>query len=125
MSNHSDRFHAAMLAVAGHGNIKQRLIGAFEEHLAVIDDKELPLAIREEFAELRSLVTGVEPLNGEGRIRATVRKMSIPEADRCAHRLVELYTRVVRIGDREDEVVPLNIGEPTAVPAFLLKSASS
>jgi hypothetical protein len=51
--------------------------------------------------------------------------MSVPEADRCAHSLVELYGRVIRLGDREDEVVPLNIGEPTGIPAFLLKSASS
>ena len=125
MSNHIDRFHAAMLAVAGHGNVKQRLIGAFEEHLSVIEDEELPVAVREEFAELKSLVTGVEPLNGEGRIRATVRKMSVPEADRCAHALVELYSRVVRSTDRDEEVVPLNIGEPTGIPSFLLKSASS
>ena len=125
MSNHVDRFHAAVLVVAGHGNIKQRLIGAFEEHLSVVEDEELPVAIREEFAELKSLVTGVEPLNGEGRIRATVRKMSVPEADRCAHGLIELYSRLVRMEDKEEEVVPLNIGEPTGVPAFLLKSASS
>ena len=89
MSNHVDRFHAAVLVVAGHGNIKQRLIGAFEEHLSVVEDEELPVAIREEFAELKSLLTGVEPLNGEGRIRATVRKMSVPEADRCAHWIVD------------------------------------
>jgi hypothetical protein len=125
MSNHIDRFHAALLVVAGHGNIKQRLTVAFEEHLSLVEDEELPVAVREDFAELKSLVTGVEPLNGEGRIRATVRKMSVPEADRCAHSLVELYGRVIRLGDREDEVVPLNIGEPTGIPAFLLKSASS
>lgn len=125
MSNHIDRFHAAVLAVAGHGNIKQRLIGAFEEHLSVIADDELPVAVREEFAELKSMVSGVDPLNGEGRIRASIRKMSIPEADRCAHSLIELYSRIVRLGDREDDVVPLNIGEPTAIPSFLLKSASS
>ena len=56
MSNHIDRFHAAMLVVAGHGNIKQRLTGAFEEHLSLIEDEELPVADREEFAELKSLV---------------------------------------------------------------------
>ena len=125
MSNHVDRFHAAVRVVAGHGNLKQRLIGAFEDHLSLIEDEDLPIAIREEFAELKSLVSGVEPLNGEGRYRASVRKMSVVEADRCAHKLMAVYASVVRTGDRAEDVVPLNIGEPTGIPAFLLKSASS
>ena len=70
MSNHVDRFYAAVSAVAGHGDIKQRLISAFEEHLAIIENDELPVVIRQDFIALRNLMTGVEPLNGEGRIRA-------------------------------------------------------
>ena len=111
MSSHVDRFYAAVSVIAGHGNIKQRLIGAFEEHLAIVEGDELPLAIREEFAELKHLVTGVEPLNGEGRIRATIRKMSVVEADECAQKLVDVYTNLVRIRDRSDELMPMNIGE--------------
>ena len=125
MSSHVDRFHAAVSVVAGHGNIKQRLIGAFEEHLAVVEGADLPLAIREDFAELETLVSGVEPLNGEGRIRASVRKMSVVEADQCARKLVDVYTRLLRLGDRCDEVMPMNIGEPAGIPAFLMKSVRS
>ena len=125
MSSHVDRFYAAVSVVAGHGNIKQRLIGAFEEHLAIVEGEELPLAIREEFAELKRLVTGVEPLNGEGRIRATIRKMSVVEADACAQKLVDVYTNLVRIRDRADELLPMNIGEHATVPSFLMKTASS
>ena len=33
MSNHVDRFYATVSVVASHGNIKQRLVAAFEEHL--------------------------------------------------------------------------------------------
>ena len=125
MSSHVDRFHAAVSVVAGHGNIKQRLIGAFEEYLALVEGNELPLAIREDFAELKSLVSEVEPLNGEGPIRATIRKMSIVEADECAHKLIDVYTRLLQLGDRADDVVPMNIGEPAAIPPFLMKSVSS
>lgn len=125
MSNHVDRFEAAVLVMAGHGNIKQRLISAFEEHLAIIDDDELPLVVSEEFADLKSLMTGVEPMNGEGHVRATVRKMSVPEADKCAHKLVAIYSKLVRLGHRADEAIPLNIGEPSAIPPFLVKSVSS
>ncbi len=125
MSNHVDRFHAAVTAVAGHGNIKQRLISAFEEHLASIEDCELPLAISEDFGVLRNMMTGVEPMNGEGRICATVRKMSVVEADECARKMVDIYTSLVLLGDSDDQILPLNIGEPAAIPPFLVKSISS
>ncbi len=125
MSNHVDRFYAAVTAIAGHGSIKQRLISAFEEHLASIEDSELPLAVCEDFGVLRNTMTGVEPLNGEGRICATVRKMSVVEADQCARKMVDIYTSLVRLGDRADEILPLNIGEPAAIPPFLIKSVSS
>ena len=74
MSNHVDRFYAAVSVVASHGDIKQRLVTAFEDHLDTIEDAELPIQIREAFIELRRRMTGVEPLNGEGHIRATVRR---------------------------------------------------
>ena len=124
MSNHVDRFYAAITVVASHGNIKQRLVAAFEEHLAAIEDEELPVAIREKFAELRSLMTGVEPLNGEGHIRATVRKMSVPEADECSRRMLDLYTELLNLSDGIAET-PINIGEQPRIPPFLLKSLNS
>ena len=75
MSNHLIRFYAAVSALAGHGNIKQRLIHAFEENLSIIEDDELPVVVKQTFADLRKMMSGVDPLNGEGRIRATVRKI--------------------------------------------------
>ena len=41
MTDHVDRFHAALLVLAGHGHVKQRLIKAFEENLADIQEDEL------------------------------------------------------------------------------------
>ena len=122
MSNHLNRFYAAVSALAGHGNIKQRLIQAFEDNLASIEDAELPVAVQQSFADLRTSMSGVDPLNGEGRIRATVRKMSVAEADECAQTMLDLYTDLVRYSDQSPDAIPLSIGEKQVVPPFLIKS---
>lgn len=122
MSNHLDRFHAAVSALAGHGNIKQRLIVAFEDHLADVESNEVPIAVKQSFADLRKMMSGVEPLNGEGRIRATVRKMSVIEADECAQKMIDLYTDIIRYEDQAQESLPLRIGDQPLLPPFLVKS---
>ncbi|MGI9205486.1 MAG: hypothetical protein ACR2Q3_15840 [Woeseiaceae bacterium] len=122
MSNHLDRFHAAVSALAGHGNIKQRLIVAFEDHLADVESDEVPIAVKQSFADLRKMMSGVEPLNGEGRIRATVRKMSVIEADECAQKMIDLYTDIIRYEDQAQESLPLRIGDQPLLPPFLVKS---
>lgn len=124
MSNHVDRFYAAVLVVASHGNIKQRIIAAFEDNLADIDDANLPSAVRNKFIELRAMVTGVKPLNGEGHIRATVRKMSVVEADECSRKMLDLYTDLIHL-EGELKESPINIGEQTRIPPFLVKSLNS
>ena len=110
--------------VASHGNIKQRLISAFEEHLADIEDAELPRAVRKKFIKLRAMVTGVEPLNGEGHIRATVRKMSEVEADECSRKMLDLYTDLVHLEGELDDA-PITIGDQPRIPPFLVKSLNS
>ena len=122
MSNHLNRFYAAVSVLAGHGNIKQRLIQAYEENIASIEDAEIPLAVTQSFSDLRLIMSGVAPLNGEGRICATVRKMSIIEADECAQMMVDLYTELVRFEDKAQESLPLIAGEQLSVPPFLIKS---
>jgi len=124
MSNHVKRFYAAVMALVAHGDIKQRLIDAFEEHLDIIQDDELPIALQEDFKALRNSISCVEPLNGEGRIRATVRKMSVYEADRCAGMMLDLYADLVRLGDELRESIPPGIEDQPVVPAFLVKTGS-
>ena len=53
MTDHLDRFHAALTVLAGHGHIKQRLIKAFEDNLLDIHEDELPVAMKQPFADLR------------------------------------------------------------------------
>ncbi len=121
MSNHVERFYAALAVLAAHGDIKQRLIRAFEDHLGTIELEELPVAVKEHFAEMKSLMTGVEPLNGEGHVRATVRKMSVPEADHCAKLIIDLYAEMLRYGE-EQKATPRKNKEKPVLPPFLVKS---
>jgi len=124
MSNHVKRLYAAVSVLAGHGDIKQRLIKAYEENLADIDDDDLPIALKQAFADCRHKMSQVDPLNGEGRIRASVRKMSIVEADACAQNLLSLYSDIIRYEDSSQELLPLSVTENVAVPPFLIKSNS-
>jgi len=99
MMNHVDRFHTALTVLAGHGHIKQRLIKAYEDNLVAINEDELPILLRQPFADLRRQMHGVTPLNGEGPICASVRKMSFDDASDCAALVVSMYGTISQIED--------------------------
>jgi len=121
MSDHVNRFYAALLVLAGHGRIKQRLVKAYEENLAIIEDEDLPIAVKQSFADLRHMMRRVDPvMKREGRIRASVRKMSVGEADECAHKMIDLYGDMIRYSDNVQE--PLQIVDRPAVPPVSVKS---
>jgi hypothetical protein len=115
-------FHAALLVLAGHGHVKQRLIRAFEDHLNDIHEDELPVAVKQSFADLRHELHRVSPLNGEGAICASVRKMSLDEAGECAGRIVSLYGELARHEELAQPGLPLGVDVEPHVPPFLVKS---
>lgn len=123
MSYHIDNFFAAVSVLAGHGHIKQRLISAFQNNLASIEDDELPISVRQSFADLRHLMNRVAPLNGEGPICASVRKMSVDEANQCAQLMVDLYGDMIRHSDSGQSTLPLQLDDRPAVPPFLVKTS--
>ncbi len=122
MTNHVDRFHAALTVLAGHGHIKQRLIHAYEDNLVGINEDEMPVAMKQSFTELRSHMHSVVPLNGEGPICASVRKMSCDEASDCAALVVILFREISRLQDDTQASLPLTHGDEARVPPFLVKS---
>ena len=122
MTDHVDRFHAALTVLAGHGHIKQRLMKAFELHLEEIHEDELPSKMRQSFVDLRHEMHRVSPLNGEGPICASVRKMSLADADDCAARIVNLYGEICRASADSQVSLPLADGDEVRVPPFLVKS---
>ena len=124
MTNLVDRFLAAVSVLAGDGHIKQRLIRAFQDNLAEIDEDDLPVSVKERFAEIRVRMHSVAPLKGEGPIRASVRKMSCTEAGECGESIVALFADILRDTDRLETSLPLASGDAEVVPPFLVKSVS-
>ena len=122
MPHHVDSFGTALSVLAGHGHIKNRLIQAFEDNLGDIDDTSLPRPVSQAFNRLRDRMTAVAPLNGEGPICASVRKMSIVEADECAKMLVEIYGDLLRSRAVSTPVAVDTEDDGADVPAMLLKT---
>lgn len=120
--SHVKSFSAALSVLARHGHIKQRLVEAFENHLGDIDEDELPIPMKQPFADLKRLMHSVAPLNGEGPIYASVRKMSVDEADRCAQLMVDLFGAIMQYGDSRQAKLPLDTADQVQVPPFLVKS---
>ena len=123
MTYHVDRFYAAVSVLAGDGHIKQRLMRAYQDNLDEISEEELPVELKAPFAKLRSRMHRVAPLNGEGPICASVRKMSVDEASDCAVSVVSLYGEVLRQSENLQDPLPLQ-DKTQKVPPFLVKSVS-
>ena len=123
MTYHVDRFYAAVSILAGDGHIKQRLMRAYQDNLDEISEEELPVELKAPFAKLRSRMHRVAPLNGEGPICASVRKMSVDEASDCAVSVVSLYGEVLRQSENLQDPLPLQ-DKTQKVPPFLVKSVS-
>ena len=122
MTNQIECFHAALTVLAGHGHIKQRLINAYEDNLVDINEDEMPVSMKQLFADLRRQMHCVTPLNGEGAICASVRKMSFDEASECAASVVTMFGEISRIQDDTQVALPLDEMEEARVPPFLVKT---
>lgn len=122
MSYHVDNFYAAVSVLAGHGHIKQRLMKAYGEYLDSIIEDELPETVRETFIELQRNLHRVAPLNGEGAICASVRKMSAEDAGECAMSIVAMYRSMIRSANSDAPGVSIDHDNRKAVPPFLVKS---
>ena len=121
MTNHVDRFYAAVSVLVGDGHIKQRLIRAYADNLADVEDDELPLSLQQTFLDLRRRMHRVQPSNGEGTICATVRKMSVREANSCAKLVVELFSELRRRREAMEESLPMAGETEASIPAFIAK----
>ena len=97
MSSAWENFFAATAVLASAGPIKHRLAEAFYEHLADLEEDELPREIRDEFTSLSTALSSVRPLKGETAVQATVRKMSDMEAGGCAVRIVGMLGVLARL----------------------------
>jgi len=92
-----ESLYKATLELAKPSAQKQRLTDAFTRHLLDLPAEEMPGDLRQDFEALRLSMTRVRPLQGESPVAATVRKMSIGEADACAARIIALLDSLHRI----------------------------
>jgi len=122
MSTTLDKFRGAALALARSGSIKDRLTDAYRNHLALVEENELPGDLVEEFRAVSRTLNRERPLlRGEDTFRATVRKMSNVEADEVASCVVRMFgamcgepsvTARVKGPKSASHVISLYPGEP-------------
>jgi hypothetical protein len=92
MSTTLEKFRGAALSLARSGSIKDRLTDAYRNHLALVDESELPRELVAEFRAVTRALNRERPLlRGEDTFRATVRKMSSLEADEVASSVVRMF----------------------------------
>jgi hypothetical protein len=91
-----ESLHRATFELAKPAPLKQRLTDAYTRHLRELSTEEMPGELRQDFEALRQAMTRAKPQQGECPVSATVRKMSIGEAEACAARIVALLDTLHR-----------------------------
>lgn len=84
-------FNRAVRVLVGVGPIKQRLTEAWRDHLATLQEKDVPEALRPRLATLRHAMNMSRPTGGLSAAEVSVRKMSEKEAADHAVRILEIY----------------------------------
>jgi hypothetical protein len=108
----SDRFFSAVRTLAGDGPIKQRLVGAYKEHLEDLHEEQVPDSIRAKFESLRQALTAVGPANGESAVHASVRKMSPVDAQRYATSILLMLSELVRVKGTGERLSFVKVNRP-------------
>jgi hypothetical protein len=115
-----DKFQAATLSLTRSGTLKDRLTHAYRDHLAQIDETELPKELRDDFRILTGAMTREPPVvRGDDALRATIRKMSNDEAEEIASWVVKMLCALrpaagAYRSTQIAQIVPLYIAEPRA-----------
>jgi hypothetical protein len=91
MTSAWESLHFATLELVRSTPIKQRLISAYRRHLQTLPEDQLPDEVRDAFGQVMKCLHGVQPQKGEDAVAASVRKMSIQDADDCAAQIVEIF----------------------------------
>jgi hypothetical protein len=96
MNTALEHLQAAALRLAQGGTVKDRLAEAFRQHLSELDVLQVPEPYRVEFASMCLAMTREVPLPRESPIRASIRKMSMEEAQRYAALIVRVFGAAAR-----------------------------
>ena len=116
MCQFSNKLLCAVRTLAADGAIKKRLISAYSENLALLPDDDIPESIRPRFERLRKNLHAIKPLPTESAVVASVRKMSVEEANQCATSIVIMFSELVRVkttGERLQPITSVDGDDPT------------
>jgi len=91
-----DCLHFATLELVRSTPIKQRLVSAYRRHLVTLRPEHVPEEVRGSYLQVTRALSGVPPLRGEDAVAASVRKMSVQDADDCAALIVEIFGMMCR-----------------------------
>ena len=118
----SHQLEAAIVALASHGTLKERLCAAFGQYLSEIQADELPVAVQHDFAEMAKAMHRIRALPGDTAVRASVRKFSNVQTQCYAALIVRLYTSQVGSMDpavRAPARLSGSLRNPASVSALL------
>jgi hypothetical protein len=96
-----DVFDRAVRVLVGAGPVKQRLIDAWREHLAVLPDKDLPEALRARLATVRAAMHVAHAAGGMSAPEVSVRKMADQDAAGHAVRILEIYALLCAMNEHD------------------------
>ena len=94
-----DVFDGAVRVLVGAGPVKQRLTDAWRDHLAPLQDKDVPEALRATLAEVRSAMHSARATGGMTAPEVSVRKMSEQDAAAHAVHILEMYAQLCADAD--------------------------
>jgi hypothetical protein len=125
MNSAWESFRHATLELVRSTPLKQRLVSAYRRHLAAVSQEQLPAEVRESFSQVQRHLSGVQPLPGEDRVAASVRKMSVQDADDCAASIVEIFALMSRLASasRPTAVLQLHALDAEPVPQLATSRA--
>jgi hypothetical protein len=124
-----EEFQAAVQALVGSGQVKQRLLDAYRNHLAGLRDQDLPVALHDRFASLKAAMHEARPTGGLTAPETSVRKMSERDAADHAAAILDMFVllsaenesapRLRIVSSATDDAVTDDLFE---VPAFLSRA---
>jgi hypothetical protein len=109
----AQRFAEAVRTLVGDGPVKLRLSRAYAENLEDLTDSELPSSLRPDFCDLQAALSRIAPVGTEGRVRASVQKMSPSEAGGHAGTILRLY---VELSNQLERAEPLKVVSTSKKP---------
>lgn len=117
-----DRFRDASVVLAGAGPVKQRLLHAYQKHLADLLADELPRELRATYSALSDALHRVPRTGSCDNVTASVLKMSEEEAGRHAQEIVRIFSGLSESQAPTRPATLLRAVPDESVPAILSRA---